>query len=128
MSDRDIKCTECGEMLNTRDVVCPSCGSDEKTTCLNGSDGLNVGIRTQSRLKAKKKGVKRPVKESIHGDEKYNLTGEWVDKTRIIDRENDQYIEIVKDKKTNEIIHECIEPLSDHINHGSAKKKNNQDK
>ncbi len=40
-----------------------------------------------------------------------------------IDRRNDSYREIVKDKPTGKILHEREEPLSKHIGHGSAKYK-----
>jgi len=45
-----------------------------------------------------------------------------VDLLRRIDRENDQYDEVVKDKNTNKIIRECHEPLGQHTGRGSAKK------
>lgn len=38
-----------------------------------------------------------------------------------IDRENNQYYEIIKNNQTGEIIHECKEPLSEHCGHGSDK-------
>jgi hypothetical protein len=48
--------------------------------------------------------------------------------TRIIDREKDLYKEVVKDPDTGEIVHECEEPLSQHIGHGTAKcKKKNEE-
>lgn len=48
---------------------------------------------------------------------------EGIDLHRRLDREKDQYDEIVKDEKTGKIANECHEPLSEHIGHGSAKKK-----
>jgi hypothetical protein len=38
-------------------------------------------------------------------------------------RANDRYREVVTDPTTKEIIHHCEEPLSQHQNHGSAKKR-----
>jgi len=40
-----------------------------------------------------------------------------------IDKKNDKYKEIVKNKETGEIIHFCEEPLSEHRGHGYAKKR-----
>ncbi len=37
-----------------------------------------------------------------------------VNLSRLIDRENDQYHEVVKDYKTGNVVHECHEPLSQH--------------
>ena len=39
----------------------------------------------------------------------------------VIDRENDLYKEVVTDPDTGKIIHQCEEPLSEHVGHGSAK-------
>ncbi len=47
----------------------------------------------------------------------------WNFLTRIIDRENDRYYELIKDGETDQIINETEEKLSDHQGHGSAKKK-----
>ena len=45
----------------------------------------------------KKKGVKKPLKEIIDGEELNISENKWVQKTRIIDRENDIYYEEVSD-------------------------------
>ncbi|ABR48532.1 hypothetical protein Amet_2378 [Alkaliphilus metalliredigens QYMF] len=119
--DRTIKCTDCGELLSNESDACQKCRSSKRTVCMGFSD--KVSFHEQLRGKAKKEGTKKPVKEFIYGDEKKISNNTWVDKTRIIDRENNQYVEIIKDKDTGEIIHECKEPLTDHFNHGSAKFK-----
>lgn len=49
--------------------------------------------------------------------------GKLVNHQRLIDRQNDKYIEIVKDEGTNHLLHYCNEKLSDHRGHGSAKIK-----
>ena len=38
-----------------------------------------------------------------------------------IDRENDQYQEVVTDPSTGEAVHRCEEPLSQHTGHGDAR-------
>jgi hypothetical protein len=43
--------------------------------------------------------------------------------SRIIDRDNDSYHEIVMDPISGKVVHECKEPLSQHRGHGSAKRK-----
>jgi hypothetical protein len=45
----------------------------------------------------------------------------------VIDRANDYYHEKDVDKDSEEVIHECEEPLSQHFGHGSAKPKKNKD-
>jgi len=46
-----------------------------------------------------------------------------VHRARVIDRDNDSYFEKITDYETGEIIHHCEELLSQHQNHGSAKKR-----
>lgn len=46
-----------------------------------------------------------------------------VHKIRMYNRDTDEYLEIITDIETAEIIHECIEPFSEHVGHGTAKKK-----
>ncbi len=121
--DRSLKCTDCDELLSNESDVCPKCGSNKKTVCMGFSEDLRGRFHDQLRGKVKKEGTKKPVKEFELGDEKRISNNSWVDKTRIIDRENNEYVEVVKDKETGEIIHECKEALSDHFNHGSAKYK-----
>ena len=74
------------------------------------------------KLKARKEGDKKPSYESLQGADLQRSTGKFMQKKRIIDRENDQYEETVIDPCTGEVIYECKEPLSKHRGHGSAKK------
>jgi hypothetical protein len=39
----------------------------------------------------------------------------------VIDRENNQYKEVIVNPETGELIRHCDEPLTEHINRGSAK-------
>jgi len=50
------------------------------------------------------------------------MFGRFVTYHRRIDRENDQYYERVVDDQTGDIIHECDEPLSEHVGRASAKR------
>jgi len=65
--------------------------------------------------------AKKPKKEFVVGDDLQKKTGKYVEKFRCIDRENDQYSEIVTGPQTGEIIHKRDERLSDHKGHGSDK-------
>jgi hypothetical protein len=42
---------------------------------------------------------------------------------RVIDRENDKYYELITDSETGSILRECNEPLTQHVDRGSAKRK-----
>jgi Zn ribbon nucleic-acid-binding protein len=126
MISRSVKCSDCGELLENENENCPKCGSDKKTFQIGVRDGIE--IHEQIKGKVKSQAINKPLREFIYGDEKYRKQDKWVDKTRIIDRENNEYTEIVKYKETGEIIHECKEPLTDHFNHGSAKKSQSENK
>lgn len=86
------------------------------------SEKFKLDIHEMVGLKLKKKGVKKPIKEIISGDELFIKENRWVKKERVIDRNNNRYYENIKDPITDEVIHECNEPLSEHFAHGSAKK------
>jgi hypothetical protein len=50
-------------------------------------------------------------------------SGLWNKLIRIIDRDNNWYKEEITDPRTGEIIHKDEGPLSEHQDHGDAKKK-----
>ena len=102
---------------------CPSCGSKERHF---EELELSVGSKayTQIRGKVWNKGKSRkPLLEFKSGDELHRKTGRGSDLKRTIDRENDNYKEVITDKNSVDIIHHCKEPLSQHKGHGSAKKR-----
>lgn len=57
------------------------------------------------------------------GEDLFKKTNQWNLLNRIINRKEDLYIEFIINPKTNKIIKLIIEPLSRHINHGSAKSR-----
>lgn len=75
------------------------------------------------RFKHKRPGHKKPLAEGISGDDFSHDRGKWVEKERLIDREANRYHEKVVDPATDEVIHECDEPLDKHTDHGTAKRK-----
>lgn len=72
-------------------------------------------------VKGKRPGVKRPLFEMKDMPSMSTRLGKLMRREQHIDRENDQYHERVSDYETGEVIHEQREPLSQHIEHGSAK-------
>ena len=62
---------------------------------------------------------KRPVREIVTGEEQ-SADGTWVEKTRVIDREQGTYVERVEDAD-GQMQHVGDELLSDHTGHGSDK-------
>ena len=66
---------------------------------------------------------KNPRYKFFEGDDLRKSDGKWMKKRRVIDKNNDKYLEIVVDPETDEVVHHCEEPLSEHFGHGSAKPK-----
>lgn len=115
-------CDKCGEIFQGDNIKkCPYCGSKCLTIKLVFSD--QISLHDQLSAKVKKEGIKKPIKEIVQGDDYSYSRKKYMNKTRIIDRENNHYQEYVSDKETGEIVHECDELLKDHFGHGSAKKK-----
>jgi DNA-directed RNA polymerase subunit RPC12/RpoP len=120
-------CGECGAELEESPslpteerIPCPACGSIKRAIQVSISE--SVTIREMLGMKGKRQGEKKPFIESVSGDDLHRKTGKWMKLTRMIDRENNQYKEEVKDPATGDTVHRCEEPLSDHKGHGSAKK------
>lgn len=81
-----------------------------------------IELHESLKIKFFKNGTKKPIIETIEGEELYKTKNIWVNKKRIIDRENNEYFEEVKDNEDN-LIHSCKEKLTDHFGHGSEKAK-----
>jgi hypothetical protein len=123
-----VRCNNCGILIDEPPNIafekrkpCSSCGSlNRKYEKL-----LEATISMQAKLglKAKRRFSKKPFLEVILGADLYKKTQKWMQRERIIDREKDLYREVVTDPKKGEIIHKCEEPLSEHVGHGSAKKR-----
>jgi hypothetical protein len=93
---------------------------------VNVSEGDGVVIKESIRLRDREGPGKRFI-EQRSGDDLQRSTGKWLKLLRIIDHKNDHYLEELKDPETGEILRRCDEPLSEHRDHGAAKKKNASD-
>jgi len=137
MCSRKITCTRCGhetgeteEQIRSNPQPCPQCGSEERTVHVGVSDELKLDVKEKIRRKIKVDSYKSKDKIRnilVSGDDLHRNSGKWVKKERVIDRDNDSYKEIVTDPTTGEVMHRCEEALSDHQDHGSAKKKRDND-
>lgn len=122
-----VNCGDCGLQLDedtntpteTR-LPCPACGS--LTRSIHVTIHEAVTIKEKLGMKGRHAGGGKPYIEQVQGDDLHRDTGTWRRLSRIIDRENDMYHEVVKDSATGEVLHECREPLSEHRGHGTAKK------
>lgn len=120
-----LKCDDCGYDIGESadekvDVTeCPHCGSNKIIVTLVLEAKIVIYDKMCVKLKSSDK--KRPTLEVQFGTEWAVGREKFVDKQRKIDRENDRYYEKISDIETEEIIHECSEPLSEHFGHGSDK-------
>jgi hypothetical protein len=73
--------------------------------------------------KAKSQGKGKPYLEGRTGDDLHRKTGKWMLLERVIDRARNWYKELITDSETGKVVHHCEEPLTDHRDRGSAKKK-----
>jgi hypothetical protein len=124
-----VRCNNCKAILNesfyiqsSERIPCPSCGSISRDYKIETSVDLGMVIRRAS-IKAKHGDKGEPFITQYRGQELYHDTNEYRDVIRIIDHENNLYMEIITDSKTGELIRGCIEPLDKHTGHGSAKNK-----
>ncbi len=122
------KCTDCAYefpvyMHNEPErTPCPECGATSRSISVSITEGIKLYDGLGFKVKdPSRKGKSKIKAEGFHkyvGSQKAKL----VKHVRVIDRENDRYKELVLDAETGEIIHNCEEPLSEHIGHGKAKK------
>lgn len=118
---KNYKCTECNHTFCEEDAdKCPKCGSQYLNICIRF--GEHIAINDCISAKVKQEGTKKPVKEVFMGADRSISRKKYVNKSRIIDRENNYYEETVTDPDTGEVMHICKEPLTDHWGHGSDKK------
>ncbi len=126
MSSNEIwaTCGDCGAELKQSDKQCPKCGSTKKAYEKKAS--VPIGVVLSGKSVHKRKGIKKPLKEIIFnrwkrsGDPKL-MNGVREDRT--IDREKDEYHQVVKDTKTGKVTHEEHQRLSEHNKQGKNRKK-----
>lgn len=128
--DSKIECSDCGEALPQEWIgskergSCHNCGSNLKTISLNITEEVGVDIKDALTGKVKDlnyNSKKNPRYEFFEGHDVRRSDGKWMKKSRVLDKYNDKYLEVVIDPDTDEIVHYCEEPLSKHFDHGSAK-------
>ena len=107
-------CQNCGAELSPDASPCPKCGSRLRRIVAVVSETIKV--KEGLSMRHKRKGFKRFMVEIIQGwfPSKHPRASDGVDKLRIIDKERDEYHEVVKDAVSGEVIHEKHEPLSQH--------------
>jgi len=123
-----VNCGACGDELEDVPLTarelrtpCPRCGDTRRI--------FNVGIAATLEARGdlgfahKVPDDKKPIAWGKHGHSLTKSTGRWAVRTRLFDRRNNTYHERIVEKETGKVLHECDEPLTDHVGHGSAKEK-----
>lgn len=103
-------------------IPCPRCGATERSHDATGelqASPARVGLK----VKAKQRGAKKPHVELTTGPSTSTKLGKPVQHDRLIDRANNRYSEKVQDYESGEVLHQCDEPLTKHVGHGSARRK-----
>ncbi|HJW85459.1 MAG TPA: hypothetical protein VJ440_02365 [Candidatus Brocadiaceae bacterium] len=125
---QSVFCAKCGLAIDEDPGLpveerkpCPSCGSTARNIHVTINE--TVTMREKLGLKGRHPGGKKPFIEQVSGDDLHRKSGKWMIHSRVIDRDNDSYHEVVMDPTNDKIVHECKEPLSQHRGHGSAKRK-----
>ena len=119
--DNEVKCwcKHCGiELPPSHTGPCPKCGKIGKHYTAIAS--AVVEIHSSMTARQKRKGFPKFIKEIIQGrfPSVNPKLKKGVDKVRIIDKEKNEYHEVVKNAETGEITREVHEPLSQH-RHGN---------
>ncbi|WP_139207935.1 MULTISPECIES: hypothetical protein [unclassified Pseudomonas] len=126
-----VKCADCGTKLNQRASEpdrdpCSKCGSRKRIVELELSDTVDSPVFEMLDGKLKQSNLSGKKKQRLHfksGQELSVRLGRYVNKERVLDKDNDRYLETVTDLLTGEVLRHCDEPLSEHQGRGSAKFK-----
>jgi len=116
---RSVECGECGNPLSeptdadpSLRAPCPKCGSLRRNFHVAISETLTIHEKLGIKVRGPAGG--RPRYEAVGGDDLHRKSGIWMNLTRIIDRLNNRYEETVTNPQTGEVVHQTVEPLSQH--------------
>jgi len=121
MADVSVVCGGCKQPIveESDRQPCSGCGSNVREFSV--AIALTLSMHDSLKFKHKRNG--ELLAEGFSGEDLHRKTGKWMTKNRVLDHENDAYLEVVTDPVTSVEIHHCEEPLSKHTGHGSNRKK-----
>jgi len=120
----DATCSYCGTGgLGTEipRIPCPNCGATARTIHEHLHFAAKAGLHLF--IKHKRPGYKRPLYEGGTRMSLSRARQKMVERGQVFDRERDLYVELITDPDTGEVMHHCRERLSDHLGHGSDKRR-----
>jgi len=127
-----VECGQCAHPLSefldheAQNAPCPKCKSTKRHIRVEIREESALEIKEFIDLKLKADAFPSKAKLRMHiqqGDELHRKSGTWMKKERVIDKDSNSYKEVIIDPATNEVVRHCEEPLSDHVNRGSARPK-----
>ena len=120
---QESRCVVCGAELHEPSgeppIPCPVCGNLARKVTVHIHDGFvaHDGIRA----KAFKPSSSKFYLDTRSGPSYYRKGNQWHHLVRIIDRENDLYVETIRVLSTGQLISHVEERLSEHLGHGGGK-------
>lgn len=120
---QESRCIGCGAELHEPSgepsTPCPVCGNLAREVTVQLHDGFvaHDGIRA----KAYKSDSSKFYLDTRSGASYYRKGNQWHHLVRVIDRENDRYVETIRVLSTGKLIRHVEERLSAHIGHGGGK-------
>jgi hypothetical protein len=111
---------------------CPKCGANKHAISADFGDVAALPIEVRGRILPTTKRQRTPESRRRYAFEDFLTMGESADGPRRsvcrkIDRQKDRYEETVTDLLTGEVIYHTREPLTCHVNRGSAKRRTYRD-
>jgi hypothetical protein len=125
-----VQCSDCGydfqdfdaALFPTDPLPCPECGASERHAYLELLDF--AAARESTRLVGRPSEGGKPFLQARHAKLSwFQESQRWHVVTRVINRLDDQYDEVITDAETGEIVREVHEPLSQHRGRGSARQR-----
>jgi hypothetical protein len=123
MDKEIIICQDCTNKLTNAIDICPNCNSNKKFISLELNETqLEIFDTISGKKENPNLNSKKRMLEKFYDGYDQSANGDLAYKKQILSREKDYYFEEVKNSQ-GKIIHHCEEPLTNHIDRGSAKFK-----
>jgi Zn finger protein HypA/HybF involved in hydrogenase expression len=123
-----VTCKACGSTLDESASAppeqrqpCPSCGSLQRHVA--HTLGGEVHVHSSLGLKGKSGGKGKPFLELKQGESYSTARGRFMHLLQIVDRRNNRYRKLVRDPETGEVLRDVDKPLTEHTDHGDARRK-----
>jgi hypothetical protein len=126
-SNTTVSCSGCGASVPEPGGIedresCPACGSTARTFAVTFTDKAEAHDSLATKARHGNVGKAKPHREAFTGFDYHRDTKEWRQVSRVVDREGDRYTERIVDAAGN-VVRDVDEPLSDHRDHGAAKRR-----